>query len=67
MPYGQGNVPVLYNGAVIGGSIRDPWGNPYRYRILSASVITEDDHYGNEGESAFSIPNINRIPADEVN
>ena len=68
MPNGQeGNVPVLYNGAVTGGKIRDPWGNPYRFRILSASVVTEDDHDGSEGESAFAIPNINRIPADEVN
>jgi prepilin-type N-terminal cleavage/methylation domain-containing protein len=63
----EGNVPVLYNGAVSGGSIRDPWGNPYRFRIVSASVVAEDDHDGSEGESAFAIPNINRIPADEVN
>ena len=68
MPNGQpGKVPVLFNGAVVGGSIRDPWGTPYRYRILSASAIAEGDHSGSVGESAFAIPNINRIPADEVN
>ena len=68
MPNGQeGNVPVLYNGSVTGGSIRDPWGNPYRYRILSASVNPDDDHDGSQGEAAFAFPNINRIPADEVN
>ena len=67
-PTGQdGNVPVLVNGAVTGGSIRDPWGHPYRYRIMSASVNVDDDHIGDMGESAFAIPNINRIPADEVN
>ena len=67
-PSGQdGNVPVLFNGAVTGGSIRDPWGNPYRYRILSASVNPEADHDGSQGEAAFAFPNINRIPADEVN
>ena len=67
-PSGQdGNVPVLFNGAVTGGSIRDPWGHPYRYRIMSASVNVDDDHIGDMGESAFAIPNINRIPADEVN
>ena len=67
-PTGQdGNVPVLFNGAVTGGSIRDPWGHPYRYRIMSASVNVDDDHIGDMGESAFAIPNINRIPADEVN
>ena len=68
MPNGQsGNVPVLFNGAVTGGSIRDPWGHPYRYRIMSSSMNVEDEHIGDMGESAFAIPNINRIPADEVN
>jgi len=68
MPNGQeGNVPVLFNGAVTGGSIRDPWGNAYRYRILSASVSPDDEHDGNQGEAAFAFPNMNRIPADEVN
>ena len=67
MPNGQdGNVPVLFNGAVRNGKIRDPWGNPYLFRIMSSEVDTEDDA-GNASESAFAIPNINRIPADEVN
>lgn len=67
MPNGQdGNVPVLFNGAVRNGKILDPWGHPYRYKILS-STIDQDDESGNVKESAFSFPNINRIPADEVN
>ena len=67
LPNGQeGNVPVLFNGAVRNGKIRDPWGNPYLFRIMSSEVDTEDDA-GNASESAFAIPNINRIPADEVN
>ena len=66
-PDGSEFLPVLFNGAVSGGSIRDPWGNPYRYRILSASVNPDDDHDGDQGEAAFAFPNINRIPADEVN
>ena len=67
-PTGQdGNVPVLFNGAVTGGSIRDPWGKPYRYRIMSTAVDAEDETAGSSGDSAFAIPNINRIPADEVN
>ena len=66
-PSGEGVLPVLFNGAVTGGAIRDPWGNPYRYRILSASVNPDDDHEGDQGEAAFAFPNINRIPADEVN
>ena len=68
MPNGQeGNVPVLFNGAVTGGSIRDPWGHAYRYRIMSSALDTDDDHDGDQGEAAFAFPNINRIPADEVN
>ena len=68
MPNGQeGNVPVLFNGAVTGGSIRDPWGHAFRYKIMSTALTTEDDHDGDQGEAAFAIPNINRIPADEVN
>ena len=68
MPNGQeGNVPVLFNGAVTGGSIRDPWGHAFRYKIMSTALNTEDDHDGDQGEAAFAIPNINRIPADEVN
>ena len=35
MPNGQdGTMPVLYNGAVRDGKIRDPWGRAYRYRIM---------------------------------
>ena len=68
MPNGQeGNVPVLFNGAVTGGHIRDPWGNSYRYRIMSSALDTDDEHHGDQGEAAFAFPNINRIPADEVN
>jgi len=67
MPNGQeGNVPVLFNGAVTGGSIRDPWGRTYRYRIMSSAIEEEDDHGGDQGDAAFVFPNINRIPA-EVN
>ena len=67
MPNGrEGNVPVLFNGAVRGGKLRDPWGNPYRFRIMSAAV-DQDDQAGNVSDSAFMLPNINRIPASEVN
>ena len=66
-PDGNDTMPVLYNGAVSGGKIRDPWGNPYRYRILSASVNSSSQYGGDQGEAAFAFPNINRIPADEVN
>ena len=61
---GNTEIPVLYNGAVTGGSIRDPWGNPYWYRVLATAVEADDDHDGDQGEAAFAFPNINRIPAD---
>jgi len=70
MPNGQeGNVPVLYNGAVTGGCIRDPWGNPYRYRIMTPEVEATDENSSanNVQQSALAIPNINRIPVDEEN
>ena len=69
MPNGQeGDVPVLFNGAVTGGSIRDPWGRPYQYRIMSQKVEAEDhSNADNDTESALAIPNINRIPASEEN
>ena len=68
-PNGQeGNIPVLFEGAVRGGHIRDPWGNPYRYRIQSSKVnMAQGTGAGSMGTSAAAIPNINRIPVDEVN
>ena len=68
-PNGQeGNIPVLFEGAVRGGNIRDPWGRPYRYRIQSSKVDMEEDVGGSDmGSSAAAIPNINRISVDEVN
>ena len=70
MPNGQeGNVPVLYNGAVTGGRIRDPWGNPYYYRIMQTGVDATDENSNasNGKRTALVIPNINRIPVDEEN
>ena len=67
MPNGQsGNVPVLFNGAVTGGKIRDPWGNVYRYRVMSSQINVKSNRRST-GEAAFAYPNINRIPAGEVN
>ena len=68
-PSGQeGNIPVLFEGSVRGGCIRDPWGHPYRYRIQSSMVdMDKGEGAGSMGTSAAAIPNINRIPVDEVN
>ena len=67
MPNGKGTVPVLFNGAVTGGRICDPWGRVYRYRIMSEIIEEDDNHKWDRGNSAFALPNINRIPAGEVN
>ena len=68
MPNGQdGKMPVLFNGAVSGGSIRDPWGHAYRYRIMASDIDVKSKRNNNAGDAAFAIPNINRIPAGEVN
>ena len=67
-PNGQsGKVPVLFNGAVTGDRILDPWGKPYKYRIMSTKVDPEDESNPNKSESNLAIPNINRISLDEVN
>ena len=63
---GNADIPVLYNGAVTGGKIRDPWGNAYRYRIMSSQIDIKSNRR-NTGDAAFAFPNINRIPAGEVN
>lgn len=33
-------VPVLYNGAITGGYINDPWGHPYRITIKKGERIS---------------------------
>ena len=66
MPNGRdGNVPVLFNGSVRGGMLRDPWGKPYWFRIMSSPVDTKVNSLNVSDSAAFAIPNINRIPADE--
>lgn len=68
MPNGQqGNVPVLFNAAIYNGKILDPWGRPYKFRIISGKVESKNNSGNNNASAAFAIPNINRIPADEEN
>ena len=33
------NVPVLYNAAITGGRILDPWGHPYRITVKQGETI----------------------------
>ena len=63
---GGKDVPVLYNGAVAGGYIRDPWGKPYKYMIVAAGKASEDDDNVGKGLKTFMYsPNLRRLTKDE--
>ena len=66
-PNGDGNMPVLFNAAIYNGKILDPWGHPYKFRIIKGTVANENNSGDNNASAAFAFPNINRIPADEEN
>ena len=62
------DIPVLYNGHVTNGRLRDPWGRPYQYLIQKTSEFS-----GNNEEktalqnmlTAGALPNANRLPEKE--
>ena len=35
---GDGNGPVYLNAPLVGNAFRDPWGTPYRYRVIQATI-----------------------------
>lgn len=39
-------IPVLYNAAVQGGSLRDPWGRPYQYMIQKSATQASGEGTG---------------------
>ena len=56
-------VPVFYNGSVSGdGKLRDPWGRPYRVKIVEGTVPTVNQEVTMTG---YQLPNIYRISAEE--
>ena len=63
----QGKVPVLYNAAIRGGYILDPWGKPYRYMIADAGEAAErsSDQVGSGLSTYMYLPNLWRLKADE--
>lgn len=63
----QGNVPVLYNAAVTGGSIKDPWGTPYQYMIAdSGNASGGSANTVGTGLSTFMfLPNLWRLKPSE--
>ena len=62
----QGKVPVLFNAAIRGGSVLDPWGTPYQYMIADAgSAEDSKDQVGSGLSTYMYLPNLWRLKADE--
>lgn len=54
---GNGGGPVYINAPLVGDAFRDPWGTPYRYRVIQTSISPN----GSEGVSAtVTFPNRQR-------
>ena len=62
----QGTVPVLYNAAVVGGNLRDPWGTTYQFMIGdSGSAESSRDQVGRSLSTYMFLPNLWRLKAEE--
>jgi len=63
----QGKVPVLFNAAIRGGNVLDPWGTPYQYMIADAGNAAESgaDQVGSGLTTYMYLPNLWRLKADE--
>jgi len=62
----SGNIPVLFNGQVRRGAIRDPWGRPYYVTIRQTKIDPKETASDNNIKSYVTFPNFYRRPADEV-
>lgn len=63
----QGKVPVLYNAAIRGGSIVDPWGTEYEYMISQAGDASDSDDSVGDGLNTFMyLPNLHRLTPHEM-
>ena len=65
----QGKVPVLYNAAIRGGSVLDPWGKPYQYMIADAGNAAESsaDQVGSGLSTYMYLPNMWRLNPNNAN
>ena len=62
----QGKVPVLYNAAVVGGNLRDPWGTTYQYMIANSGDAEASNDQVGKGLSTYMFPpNLWRLTKDE--
>lgn len=52
-----GRVPVLYNASFVAGKIRDPWGTPYRVRIIQMPSGTSSDDVAKDMSTGVFVPN----------
>ncbi|MBR6586838.1 MAG: type II secretion system protein [Kiritimatiellae bacterium] len=63
----QGKIPVLYNAAIVGGSIVDPWGTEYEYMISQAGDASDTDDSVGDGLNTFMyLPNLHRLTPQEM-
>ena len=63
----QGKVPVLYNAAIRGGKVLDPWGTPYQYMIADVGEAAQSsaDQVGSGLSTYMYLPNLWRLKTDE--
>ena len=50
-------IPVLYNATVTAGKIRDPWGNPYRVRVIPMGSKDAADEVASGMTTGVFLPN----------
>lgn len=50
-------IPVLFNATVTGGKIRDPWGNPYRVRVIPMGGEEASDEVASGMTTGVFLPN----------
>ena len=59
----SGQIPVLFMAQLsAGGTIRDPWGTPYRIRIKQGAISSPDNL---NLLTCFFVPNLYRLSAEE--
>ena len=63
-----GKIPVLYNGSVSpDGSLRDPWGHPYKVTIREGRVPSVSSRAASNMQTGFYMPNSTRLSVEERN
>ena len=61
-------IPVLYNAAIVGGSLRDPWGRPYQFMIQKSASLSSGDGTGMGSvnfKTSPALPNFFRLTDKE--